>query len=881
MAPGRSKIRTQRRSNLASFLLGSCLLLLLAALSIHVGVAATACSDHVETPAGAAISFNEFGFAESTGRRLLAVNGSTRTLMEDAEVLLEIKRRITADPDNTTFWWKRQGKNQALNPCKMKNATKQYWEGIDCTDFGTERRVTSIDLSNKNLAGTLSPLLGKLSKLKQLNLSNNLFTGPIPTELPTALETLDLANNQLESLVPASFGDLQNLTSLNVANNRLTGSIPVSFGSLKLLSTLNMSGNNLTEIPLELNSCPRLSVVDLSRNGIQGIIPFQNLENLTTLHLRDNRLQGNFSVLLNTFPQLQDLDLSNNELNESIPATMSTSLIQRIDLSGNRLTGSLPDVVGYLPLLHELDVSGNGLSGVLPTTLTLLTSLTTFNASHNDFDGSLPLLAGIQSLRVFDASFNNLTGAVLKDFVNLSTLVYLNVSYNNLSGEVPSFVERDGVNRNSFLQNIALCGESINKVCAGSSKSNSTRTIVSISVGSSVAFLAVVVIMYLCCRRHYGGKARSSASVSAELDVKLTPEEVRGATQNFNNRNYVGVGSMSTVYRGVLPDATVVAVKRLGIQPGEVNEPGEKVLGEGLANLAQVRDWTLVKVVGYCCSPDVKALVIEYMPNGTLNNLMYPPRDAQVVREFNWTHRFNAAIAVAQGLKYLHHDCRTSTVHGDLKPSNILFSAFMEARIADFGVKRLLASHGLGVGASLTSGYTAPELASSAQEATIKGDVYSFGIIILELISGRSPQSLEVGQRLPQWIRATISNSKSLHNVLDPILMSELRVQQQRMAMVLGVALLCTRDDPQERPYIPEVLKMLNHIKTRPQDGSRRGSRRLRSSRSTQQRNQEIRQEVPLGIEITPSPPATPSSTPPLPTNPSLSHWTPNSAENR
>lgn len=173
----------------------------------------------------------------------------------------------------------------------------------------------------------------------------------------------------------------------------------------------------------------------------------------------------------------------------------------------------------------------------------------------------------------------------------------------------------------------------------------------------------------------------------------------------------------------------------------------------------------------------------------------------------------------------------------------------------------------------------------------IKGDVYSFGIIMLEMISGRSPQSLEPGVRLPDWIRTTLSDSKALENILDPILRNELEANQQKMSMALGVALPCTREQPQERPYITEVLKMLNHIKTRPLDETK-GSMRFKSSPSTHQRNEEIRHEVP-GIVIAPSPPTTPSGeTPPhvlavqpgmqqkLSNNPSLSAWTP-SPENR
>lgn len=157
---------------------------------------------------------------------------------------------------------------------------------------------------------------------------------------------------------------------------------------------------------------------------------------------------------------------------------------------------------------------------------------------------------------------------------------------------------------------------------------------------------------------------------------------------------------------------------------------------------------------------------------------------------------------------------------------------------------------------------------------TMKGDVYSFGVIVLEMISGRSPRLLEAGVSMPQWIRRTLSDSKALQNILDPILMSELEDNQQKMSMVLGVALLCTREHPQERPYITEVLKMLSHIKSRPQNEGR-GSQKFRTSPSMHQRNEEIRQEVP-GIEIAPSPPITPAANTPAPhlspVQPVLSH---------
>ncbi|KAG0612755.1 hypothetical protein M758_6G049300 [Ceratodon purpureus] len=322
----------------------------------------------------------------------------------------------------------------------------------------------------------------------------------------------------------------------------------------------------------------------------------------------------------------------------------------------------------------------------------------------------------------------------------------------------------------------------------------------------------------------------TSALISAESDLKMTAEQVSRATQSFSGLRKIGEGSMSTVYRGVLPTSTAVAVKRLAIRRGDINERLSRGVFEGLGHIQHP---SLVKVLGYCCSSDVTAIVTEYMPNGTLSNVMYGHcRDIEIVTEFNWNHRFDTAIGIAMGLKYLHCEfptsvsqgsfTRTSFVHGDLKASNILFNSSMEARIADFGTNRLLSSHGLGVGASIAYGYTAPELAESTDHGgTIKGDVYSFGIILLEMISGRSPRSLAAGQRLPQWIRASISNSTSLDNVLDSNLISELRVLQplqEQIGMVLGVALLCTREDPGDRPYMTDVLDMLNDIKTRFQD---------------------------------------------------------------
>lgn len=677
----------------------------------------------------------------------------TQSLLEDGEALLRIKAAILIDPFNATYWWKRQGTAQTLNPCRMRNYTARYWPGINCTN----RRVTSINLANMNLTGTLSPDLGALTFLKSLDLSNNLFTGPIPEELTSAkgLETVNLGNNRLDGALPSSLGNWTNLTSLDVSNNGLGGQIPASVGNLQFLETLNMTNNKLTgTIPAELNLCKRLNQVDLSRNGLQGVVPFQNLSDLTVLHLQENQLVGDFVTRLDTLPGLEDLDLSSNYLNGSIPASISRlplrnqlslgrnnlsgvipgeigelSVLLRMNLSANLLTGSLPDNISSCVSLRELDLSSNNLIGeLLGGALSSLPDLAILNISLNHIGGGLPILGGLKSLRVFDASFNSLGGKVPDGFVNFTALTYLNVSYNDLSGEVPVFAEHDNVNIRSFLHN-HVCGEMINIPCdhppphgppPGSPPSNDRKKkIISIAVGSMVAFGLVFIFAYFCCSKHLQQEKelKKFADVSAELELKLKPEQVILATQNFNEQ--IGEGSMSNVYRGVLPDGTSVAVKKLAIK---INESSETVLAEAFEILSHIRHWSLVKVLGYCCSPDLTALVMEYMPNGNLNNVMYPQLSTDpenFVKEFNWNRRFNTAIGVAEGLKYLHHECSTPTVHGDLKPSNILFNTFMEARITDFGIANILGDKGLGVASptlepGATNGYKAPGMKSNS-----------------------------------------------------------------------------------------------------------------------------------------------------------------------
>jgi LRR receptor-like serine/threonine-protein kinase FLS2 len=755
--------------------------------------------------------------------------------------------------------------------------------------------LTALVVTNNDLQGTLPT---NLTTVQNLNVSGNRFSGPMPAGYSTQLEVLDVSGNSLNGTIP-DLGRYTNLTVLNLANNLLTGGLPTSLGSCTGLTTLNVSRNsrlggsipatfvslsrlrrllladsNLTgTIPQELQLLTLLTEIDLSDNRLWGAIPFRNLRNLTLLHLQNNRLEGDFLAQVPSFPVLGSLDLTNNQLTGSIPGAIGdVQLTSGLLLGRNLFNGSIPNGLGQLTLVQRIDLSDNRFSGAIPDGIRTCLSLRELNISHNMFNGSLPMLSSLPALKLFDGSYNNFTGRVSSTFVNFPALQTLNVSSNQLSGEVPVFVKHDNVTERSFLNNPGLCSSVLGLGSCSDGKL-ATSTIVYISIGSAAGVVALLVIFFLVCVKRKGWSrkgSKHSSQVSAELQLKVTPDEILAATDQFNHAGYIGGGKLSTVYKGVLPDGTPVAVKRLAItSPATGKEEAEKVLDEQLEVLGHIRHKSLVNVLGYCSSPQSKALVMEYMPHGSLESILV--QSEEVNRAFDWIVRFKVALEVAEGLKHLHSESRRPLVHGDLKPSNILFDANMEARIADHGVGRILTEQGYSPASSPSSsgnsanGYIAPEVAEFGI-ASMKGDVYSFGIILLRLITGRSPRTLEPGQTMPQWVRATVSSGKGLQNVLDPHLMPDLAMHQQRMAMVLGVALLCTRHQPNERPNMEDVHKMLAHIRNKPAGASSRRKGHLSSTRRSHSTMSRSRSSALIELQ--------PVSQP-LQNTPSLSDWTP------
>lgn len=603
--------------------------------------------------------------------------------------------------------------------------------------------LLEFDINGSNFTGKVAIDFGGLTSLWWLVLaSNSLGTGEAnqlsffnSLSRCRNLQILDLSDNQFGGVLPYSVSNLSNqLVSLRLGRNQLSGSFPTGiFENLVNLTELTMEKNNFSGgIPAIIGNLWMLRRLDLSENEFSGQIPssIANMTQLYALYLQKNHFICPIPSSFGNLSYLQELDVSRNYLNGTIPKKVMalSSLTISLDLSQNQLTGSLPSEVGALKNLGYLDFSKNKLSGEIPSSLGSCASLEHLHLEGNFFEGIIPSsirsLGGLQDL---DLSHNNLSGQIPEFFQHIS-LVNLNLSFNNFEGQVPT----GGVFKNATVISVAgnkkLCGgipEFQLPVCTAT---KATKRKMSQGFKFMILLLSgllgLVLIMSLLVihriRKVKKPPSTEAASPTKELHLKISYGTLHQATGGFSPANLIGSGSFGSVYKGIL-DEIVVAVKVLYLhQPDAL----KSFLAECKA-LRNIRHRNLVKVLTACSSldfqgNDFKALVYEYMPNGSLESWLHPISEADdlngELRMLSLLQRLNIAIDVASALDYLHHHCKDKIVHCDLKPSNILLDNDLTAHVGDFGLARFIPeassrSHlnqSSSVGLKGTVGYAAP-----------------------------------------------------------------------------------------------------------------------------------------------------------------------------
>ncbi|KAG0603732.1 hypothetical protein M758_10G116600 [Ceratodon purpureus] len=639
------------------------------------------------------------------------------------------------------------------------------------------------------------------------------------------------------------------VTGLTLDRASIAGILPPEIGNITTLTTLQLTGNpNLTgTLPEELQKNTNIDILNLTGNNFRGLFPFNQtlyMRSLRILDLSNNNFEGNihdrtFTIPLGAMkPLLVRLDLSNNKFSGTLPVLFNNTNLEILDMSNNKFSGALPNLQ-FMSSLRSVNLSINALTGSISDLInqTQFNSLSVLDLSDNLLTGALNFWnsSDFGTLQELYLDHNGLTGTLnirklfdesafsTKYSHSLRVLKVLSLMNNTISNVDYNSTHIADVNTVFRLQGNPYCNFPdsddgtrcfCTQVCFNSDKMrNDKRKIVLIAaVASGISLLLMIGLAALLIKnkkyqRYLRLQEQMIQQRFEEFEVKPTIfnyNQLRTATRDFHSDMKLGEGAFGAVYKGILPNGHVVAVKQLF---AKTNQGIDEFLNEVVV-LTGIRHRNLVNLKGCCIREQQRLLVYEYVDNYDIDKILLGPNKALV----SWPVRFKMCLGVAHGLYYLHVHAHPRIIHRDIKASNVLLAQNYETKIADFGLAFLFPdeeSYIMTKHVAGTKGYLAPEYASYGQLSD-KVDVFSFGVLCLEVVSGRR----NIDDKRPlnemylsKWAWGLLRQDY-LMELIDPT-MSLQDDEMLEVHRVINVALHCIQNEADQRPSMERVVAML------------------------------------------------------------------------
>lgn len=627
----------------------------------------------------------------------------------------------------------------------------ESWQGIQCVNSN----ITGIVLNSANLGGVLGDKLGNFSSMITIDLSNNLIGGNIPYNLPPTIRNFFLSANQFSGNIPTSLSTLALLSDLSLNNNHLNGVLPDAFQSLNELVNLDLSFNNLSgQLPPSLG----------------------NLSSLTTLHMQNNQLSGTLDVLQDL--PLQDLNIENNLFWGPVPVKLFN--IPNFKKDGNPFnTTVLPS-----PPLPPSSPPPPHVEG--PTS----------GGTHRNSTSDSPIQDGVKPKGSKKLQGTKIIAIVAAGVAILCIMVVLLIwgccKHNQRVKKVDRTANRQEISTYRSPREKPRSTEkvpTVMKVGQNGKEHSIDMTRLEVTRRPQIVLNPIVPT-----------KLPEVSSPASNL-TPFTIASLQQYTNSFGQENLIREDTLGNVYEAVIPDGQRLTVKTLdkGLPMLQKDEDFHDLV----LSISTLKHGSVTDLVGYCMEHGQRLLVYQYFSSKTLEDALHS--DYELNKKLSWNGRMKIALGAARALEYLHEVCQPSIVHQNFKSSTILIDDKLNVRASNCGLTQLISS----VSASQSSGYDAPEFVT-LRRYTLQSDIYSFGVIMLELLTGRMPYDKlrPRGERyLARWAANQLHDLESLSRMVDPNLKGV--YPEKSLSRFADIVSLCLELEPEFRPPMSEIVQKL------------------------------------------------------------------------